>query len=50
MEHKTNLIPAGTGEHIAAESDAQEVVSLWKNRTKQLSEISTILNEIEELA
>jgi hypothetical protein len=44
------LIPAGTGEHIVAESDAQEVVSLWKNRTKQRSEISTILNEIEELA
>ena len=44
------LIPAGTREHVVAESDNQEVVSLWKNRTKQRSEISTILNEIQELA
>lgn len=44
------LIPEGTLDHIQAETDAQELVSLWKNRAKRKSEIAAILNEIEELA
>ena len=44
------LIPERTREHIIAETDAQEVVLLWRNRTKQRPEIAAILNEIEELA
>jgi ribonuclease HI len=36
--------------HVGSALIAQEAVSLWKNRTKQWSKISTILNEIEELA
>jgi hypothetical protein len=43
-------IPEGTLEQIVVETDAQELVSLWKNRSKQRSEIAAILNEIEELA
>jgi ribonuclease HI len=50
IQDDLHLITVGTGEHIVAKSDAQEAVSLGKNRTKQWSEISTILNEIEELA
>lgn len=37
-------------EHVVAETDAQELVTLWKNRTNQRSEIAAILNEIEEIA
>ncbi|CAD6236378.1 unnamed protein product [Miscanthus lutarioriparius] len=43
------LIPQGTMEHIIGETDAQEVVTLWKNRTRQRSEIAAILKEIEEI-
>jgi len=44
------LIPQGTMEHIIGETDAQEVVALWKNRTRQRSKIAAILKEIQEIA
>lgn len=37
-------------EHIMGETNAQEVVVMWKNRTRQRSEIAPILKEIEEIA
>ena len=43
------LIPAGTQDHIVAETNCQVLVSLWKNRGIHRSEILTILNEVEEL-
>ena len=43
------LIPAGTQDHIVAETNCQVLVSLWKNRGIHRSEIATIRNEVEEL-
>ena len=44
------LIPQGTMEHILVETDSQELALLWKNRRRNLSEISVILDEVEEMA
>jgi hypothetical protein len=50
LREEVRLIPAGTQDHIVAETDCQVLVSLWKNRGIHRSEIATILNEVEELA
>ena len=44
------LIPQGTMEHILVETDSQELALLWKNRRTNRSEISAILEEVEEIA
>ena len=35
---------------ILVETDSQELALLWKNRRRNLSEISVILDEVEEMA
>ena len=44
------LIPQGTMEHILVETDLQELALLWKNGQMNRSEISAILEEVEEMA
>jgi hypothetical protein len=42
------LIPEGTTEHVILETDSQELVSLWKNKSKYRSEVTAILGDIED--
>ncbi|KAF8691694.1 hypothetical protein HU200_040080 [Digitaria exilis] len=39
----------GAPEHVILESDSLQLVSLWKDRCKQRSEIATILDEMQEM-
>jgi ribonuclease HI len=43
------LIPEGSTEHVILETDSQELVSLWKNKSKYRSEVTAILGDIEEM-
>jgi ribonuclease HI len=44
------LIPLGTREGVIAETDSQELVSLWRSRKEGRSEISAILQDIQDLS
>ena len=44
------LIPQGTLDRVIAETDSEELVSLWRSRGTDMSEIATILCDVQELA
>ena len=50
LREGVRLILTGTQQHVVAEMDAQELASLWKNRSTHRSEVATILHHVEEMA
>jgi hypothetical protein len=44
------FIQEGTRERVIVETDSQELVSLWNNRRKYRSEITAIMDAVEEMA
>ena len=44
------LIPQGTLERVTAETDSQELVSLWRSRGEDRSELTAIFSDVQDLA